>query len=132
MSPKTQEFYNKLLAFYLDDNSVVSRLENSYKYFLRIDRKLFFSNLPLLEGSQRDLETYFPRLLDAEISEVIKTFKMRMFPAPEKQVTITYNGTAMTVKSDISLSVGQAVFFNENGVLIPANDGDLIIGHVSH
>lgn len=95
MSPKAKEFYNKLLSFYLDDNSVYNRLENSYREFLKLKKRnnAAFTGLSL-EGYQKDLELYFTQLSDAEISEVIKTFKMRMFPTPESQVMI--NGNTIT------------------------------------
>ncbi len=100
MSPKAKEFYNKLLAFYLNDNSVYARLENSYRYYLGIVKTTFdFSVLLFLEGSQRELELYFPQLSDAEISEVIKTFKIRMFPVPEKRVVFN-NGVVMSAPAN--------------------------------
>lgn len=103
MSPKAKEFYNKLLSFYLDDNSVYVRLENSYRHYLKKDKKFDFSTPFYLEGSQEDLELYFTRLSDAEISEAMKTFKMRMFPAPESQVMI--NGNTITFNPIISSTV---------------------------
>ena len=101
MSPKAKEFYNKLLSFYLDDNSVYTRLENSYREFLKLKIRNYvavFTGLSL-EGHQRDLELYFTQLSDAEISEVMKTFKMRMFPAPEKQVVFK-NGTVISAPTN--------------------------------
>lgn len=97
MSPKAKEFYNKLLSFYLDDNSVYVRLENSYQYYIKKYTKVkavYSASVCFLEDKERELELYFPQLSDAEISEVMKTFKMRMFPAPEKQVMI--NGNTIT------------------------------------
>lgn len=102
MHPKAKEFYNKLLAFYLDDNSVFKRLENSHQYYVKSQRgkwNQIFSTTLLLEGSQKDLELYFTQLSDAEISEVMKTFKTRMFPTPESQVVFK-NGTVISAPTN--------------------------------
>ena len=102
MSPKVKKFYNKLLSFYLDDNSVYARLENSYQYYIKKQLGKYtqvFSSTVFLEGSQRELELYFAQLSDAEISEAMKTFKMRMLPAPESQVVFK-NGTVMSAPTN--------------------------------
>jgi hypothetical protein len=94
MCPKTQEFYNKLLAFYLEDNSVYARLENSYILFIK-KKERFVPYKDTLVGSEKELEVYFSQLSDAEITEARKVFKIRMFPASESQV-IFQNGAVIS------------------------------------
>ena len=103
MSPKAKEFYNKLLSFYLDDNSVYTEVQNSYKDFLNklkgkptLDA---FTKIGRLKDEKLVLIEYFKQLSDAEISEVMKTFKMRMFSAPESQVVFN-NGAVVSAPTN--------------------------------
>lgn len=94
MSPNAKEFYNQLVSFHLQDETICKRLENSYKAYIQKRMNLYKTTGILLEGEQNQLEQYFTRLSDSEISEVIKTFKMRMFPALESQVMVNGNTIA--------------------------------------
>lgn len=121
MSPKAKEFYNKLLSFYLDDNSVYTEVQNSYKDFLNklkgkptLDA---FTKIGRLKEEKLVLIEYFKQLSDAEISEVMKTFKMRMFPAPESQVMI--KGNTITFNPIISSTVIKG--FKNSPILIKWN-----------
>lgn len=78
MSPAAQKFYNLLLAYYLTDNSVISKLKTYVTRTTKDKRRGRILDSLTVPEIDQELKEQFDKLSDEDLSLVIKIFDMRM------------------------------------------------------
>lgn len=80
MTPAAQKFYNLLLAHYLNDNTIISKVKKYLTDKTKEARKKTVFLVPTPTELDESIREHIDKLPDEDLSIAVKTFDMRMAP----------------------------------------------------